>query len=124
MNARLESAQHEVRQRVAANLSAELARKGYSDRQAATALGLNNVYVSRRANGTVELSVSDAALFASFLDIPITRLFAEEPSTVGGGTQLYGVGTGIRRPIGKRTSVTVGYQSQDARVTPIRRLGA
>lgn len=60
--------------RAAENLSAELARQGYSDREAANRLGLTNVYVSRRANGSVEMSVSDLELFADFLQVPISRL--------------------------------------------------
>lgn len=60
------------------NLSAELARKGLSDREAANRLGLSNVYVSRRANGSVEMSVSDLDLFASFLGIPVLRLLEDQ----------------------------------------------
>jgi transcriptional regulator with XRE-family HTH domain len=66
----------------AENLSAELARKGLSDREAANRLGLTNVYVSRRANGTVEMSVSDLDLFAGFLGIPMTRLLEDRDAKV------------------------------------------
>lgn|GEM_PF-6182768 len=65
----------DTRDLVAANLTAELRRKRYSDRQAATALGLTNVYVSRRASGAVELSATDLVMFSEFLQIPITKLF-------------------------------------------------
>jgi transcriptional regulator with XRE-family HTH domain len=64
------------------NLSAELARKGLSDREAANRLGLTNVYVSRRANGSVEMSVSDLDLFAGFLGIPMTRLLEDRDAKV------------------------------------------
>jgi transcriptional regulator with XRE-family HTH domain len=60
---------------VAANLAAELTRQRWSARKAATALGLTNVYVSRRTSGDVELSASDLALFAGLLSIPISRFF-------------------------------------------------
>lgn len=63
-------------QTVAANLAAELTRQRWSARKAALALGLTNVYVSRRVSGDVECSASDLAMFATFLDIPITRFFA------------------------------------------------
>lgn len=62
---------------VAENLSAELARRGMSDRDAARRLGLTNAYVSRRANGSVEMTVSDIDLFAGFLGIPVTRLLED-----------------------------------------------
>src|SRR5690606_4207500 len=63
-------------QLVAANLAAELTRARWSARKAALALGLTNVYVSRRVSGDVECSASDLAMFASFLAIPIDRFFA------------------------------------------------
>lgn len=66
---------NDTRELVAANLTAELRRQRYSDRQAATALGLTNVYVSRRTSGSVELSATDLVMFSDFLSIPITKLF-------------------------------------------------
>lgn len=84
-NVQIETTTPGVRELVAANLTAELRRKRFSDRQAATALGLTNVYVSRRASGAVELSASDLALFSDFLDIPISKLFEGMKKGPAGG---------------------------------------
>jgi transcriptional regulator with XRE-family HTH domain len=65
----------ETRELVAANLSAELTRQRWSGRKAAAALGLTQPYVARRMSGDVELSASDIVMFASFLDIPVTKFF-------------------------------------------------
>ncbi len=64
-----------VRDTLAANLSAELARQRWSARKAATALGVSHVYVSRRANGAVPMTGSDLVMFSELLDIPVAKLF-------------------------------------------------
>lgn len=68
-----------TRELIAANLDAELARQRWTKRKAAAALGLSHVYVSRRAAGEVELSGSDLAMFATFLNIPVSRFFVGLP---------------------------------------------
>jgi hypothetical protein len=68
---------------VAANLAAELTRQRWSGRKAAAALGLTNVYVSRRASGEVECSASDLAMFAEFLSVPIAKFFEGLDSAAG-----------------------------------------
>ena len=72
-------------QLVAANLAAELTRQRWSGRKAAAALGLTNVYVSRRASGELECSASDLAMFAEFLDIPVSRFFEGKKKGPAGG---------------------------------------
>jgi transcriptional regulator with XRE-family HTH domain len=78
MNA-LETARDETRETVASNLDAELTRQRWSKRKAAAALGITPIYVTRRTSGEVELSASDLVMFASFLNIPVTRLLTKLP---------------------------------------------
>lgn len=66
-----------TRERIASNFSAEMKRARWSGRSMAAALGLTQPYVARRAAGTVEMSGSDLALFAKFLEIPVSRFFVE-----------------------------------------------
>ena len=68
-------ASEDIRDIIAGNLRAELTRQRWSNRKAAAALGLTHVYVGRRANGEVELSGTDLALFAGLLEIPVAKLF-------------------------------------------------
>lgn len=70
---------NQAAQIIAANLDAELTRKRWTKRKAAEALGLTHMYVSRRANGEVELSGSDLAMFAGFLEVPVSRFFVGLP---------------------------------------------
>lgn len=80
-----------TRQLIADNLSAEMKRARWSGRQMASALGLTQPYVARRAAGEVECSGSDLVLFANFLDVPVSAFFATRPKTVGGGAQVVGL---------------------------------
>lgn len=66
----------EVRSRVATNLSELLTVNRWSRRSAAAELGLTHRYVNDRAAGTVDLSSSDLAMFADFLEVPVSRFFA------------------------------------------------
>lgn len=80
-----------VRHTVAANLSALLDEQRWSRRAAATALGLTHRYVNSRATGDVELSSSDLAMFARFLNVPISRFFVATqngPETFASGPRL------------------------------------
>jgi len=80
-----------VRQQVADNLTAELARKRISGRDAAKALGLTQMYVARRTSGAVELSVSDLVMFADFLNIDVhTLLQTENPHQAPSGGSSVG----------------------------------
>lgn len=74
----LESKRSITRDRVAANLYAELKRQRWTTRAAATALGLSQAYVNRRTSGAAELSASDLEMFSEFLDIPIERFFLND----------------------------------------------
>lgn len=60
---------------VADNIRAELARERWSQRKAATALGVSANWVQRRISGETPLDPNDIALFASFLHVPIASLF-------------------------------------------------
>ena len=76
---------------VADNLRAELSRQRWTGRKAATALGLTHNYVSRRLSGETPLAPADIVTFASFHEIPITRLFVgtqEAPTPKGEGLSL------------------------------------
>lgn len=66
-----------VRATVAHNFSTELKRQRWSQRAAATALGLTPRYLNARATGDVDMSASDLALFAEFLNVSIGRFFDE-----------------------------------------------
>lgn len=73
----------DTREKIAANLSAEMTRARWSGRRMADALGLTQAYVARRASGEVELSGSDIDLFTGFLGVPVTALFVNrEKATV------------------------------------------
>lgn len=72
-----------ARQQVASNLAAELARKRMSGRDAAKALNMGQMYVSRRVSGDVEMSVSDLIQFANLLQIdPAVLLNGASPSPI------------------------------------------
>ena len=60
---------------VAENIRAEMARERWSGRKAATALGLNQMYVSRRLSGETPMDANDIAAFARLLNVSIESLF-------------------------------------------------
>lgn len=64
---------------IAANFSEELKAQRWSKRSASVALGLSHTYVNNRANGDVEMSGSDIAMFAEFLNVPVTRFYQVGP---------------------------------------------
>ena len=81
----------DVNQLVADNVRAELSRQRWSGRQAAVALGVTNTYVSRRTSGTTPMTPSDLSMFAEFLDVPVSRFFADTqkaPTRMGEGLSL------------------------------------
>lgn len=117
-----------VRTTVARNLSVELRAQRWSQRAAATALGLTPRYVNSRAHGDVDMSASDLALFAEFLDIPVARFFDEHHGSDGNVTSI----NAKTAPTKKGGSRSVGLDSFDlptstvvsghlAPVTPIRK---
>ena|GEM_PF-2713170 len=65
----------EVRATVARNLDELLKAERWSRRRAAHELGLTHTYVNSRASGQTDLSASDIAMFADFLDVPVSRFF-------------------------------------------------
>lgn len=67
----------EIRQTVATNIDALLKSQRWSRRAAAMALGISHRYVNDRAAGDVDVTASDLAMFADFLDVPVSRFFAE-----------------------------------------------
>lgn len=69
----------EVRSTVALNLDALLKEKRWSRRAAATALGLTHTYVNSRAAGDTDLSASDLAMFADFLEVSVADFFTPVP---------------------------------------------
>ena len=60
---------------VAENLHVELRRQRWSDRAAATALGVTGTYVNRRTRGITPLTPADLAMFADFLNVPVGKFF-------------------------------------------------
>lgn len=77
-----------VRAKVAHNFSYELKAQRWSQRAAATALGLTPRYVNSRAIGDVDMSASDLAMFAEFLDVPVARFFDEPHDTDSNVTSI------------------------------------
>ena len=61
-------------ERVAANVRAELARKGITQTDLAAKLCKSQPFVSRRLSGRVPFDVADLAAIASVLDIQIADL--------------------------------------------------
>jgi transcriptional regulator with XRE-family HTH domain len=65
----------EIRATVAQNLDDLLKSQRWSRRATAAQLGLTHTYVNSRAAGDTDLSASDLAMFADFLDVPVSRFF-------------------------------------------------
>jgi len=61
-------------ERVAANVRAELARKGITQTDLAAKLAKSQPFVSRRLSGRVPFDVADLAAIASVLDITVADL--------------------------------------------------
>lgn len=68
-----------MRELTSTNLRDLIDASGKSRRQVARELQLTPRYVDSRATGTVEMSASDLALFATFLDVPVSRFYDETP---------------------------------------------
>lgn len=63
-------------ERVAANIRAELARKGISQAELAASLNKSQPTVSRRLLGRVPFSVDELDIIAAILDVPMAELVA------------------------------------------------
>lgn len=60
----------------AANLRAELARRKMSNNELAAALNKSPMWVGRRVNGHVPITVAELVLIARALDLPAATLLA------------------------------------------------
>lgn len=86
-----------VRHNVAKNLSDLLESQRWSRRAAALELGLTHTYVNSRATGATELSSSDVAMFAEFLDVPVSRFFETPTEETTNVTRISRPGSGAGR---------------------------
>lgn len=78
----------QVRATVAGNLDALLTQQRWSRRAAASALGLTHTYVNSRVAGDTDLSAGDLAMFAEFLDVPVSQFFEPLPDDEGNVTKI------------------------------------
>jgi len=60
----------------AANLRAELARRKMTNKELGRLLGENEMWVGRRVNGHVPITVNELLRFARALDLPAADLLA------------------------------------------------
>ena len=76
-----------LRESVAAEIRAQLARRRLSGRQAAVMLGWTSPYLSRRLTGEVPFDVADLEALAGLLDVPVASFLQGPPAPVlmGGG---------------------------------------
>lgn len=68
---------HLTRDRVAANVRAEIARVGIRRAEVASALGLSYAGLSRRLSGAVAFDVDELAALAVLLNVPSSLLLGE-----------------------------------------------
>ncbi len=67
-------------QRVAQEVRANMARRGRTQSDIATALGISQTAISRRLSGSVPWDVNELELVATALDVPIAELLPTEAS--------------------------------------------
>lgn len=60
---------------VAANVRAEMGRAGLNQAQLATALGMSEMWMTRRLKKGVAFTADDIAMFASFFGVSVADLF-------------------------------------------------
>jgi transcriptional regulator with XRE-family HTH domain len=60
-----------------------MARAGLTGVQLAERAGYSRSALQRRLSGEIEFTVTDLAVLAKILNIPLTALLVERPSTVG-----------------------------------------
>lgn len=104
---------------VAGNIRAELARADISQVKAAAALGVTEMWISRRLKGRTPLDANDIALFARYLGVPVSTFFETIDRPVRAGSadmrgNLYLVGPAGIEP----TTSTV----EEERLAPVTQL--
>ncbi len=67
-------------QRVAQEVRANMARRGRTQSDIATALGISQTAISRRLSGFVPWDVNELELVATALDVPLADLLPSEAS--------------------------------------------
>lgn len=72
------------RRRIAANVRAEVARRGVSQSALAELLGMNQAGISRRLSGRIDFSASEIAALAEYLSVPVNAFF-NTPALAEGG---------------------------------------
>lgn len=72
------------RERVAANVRAEVARRGIAQSALAEALHMNQAGISRRLNGRIDFSASELSTLGQVLSVPVAVFFGETALTEGG----------------------------------------
>ncbi len=65
-------------QRVAQEVRANMARRGRTQSDIATALGISQTAISRRLSGSVPWDVNELELVATALDVPLADLLPSE----------------------------------------------
>lgn len=100
---------------VAANLRAQLALLGWSQAQLATALGTNEMWISRRLKGGTKFDADEIVMFADFFDVPVADLFntKKTPAPKGEGRVLPDLDSN-QEPADSQPE-----QEHDATITPL-----
>ncbi|WP_257209779.1 helix-turn-helix domain-containing protein [Rhodococcus erythropolis] len=68
---------HDLAQRVAGNVRAELARVRMSQAVAATYLGISQAAFSRRLLGTIDFNLTEISRLSELLNVPVGDLIGE-----------------------------------------------
>ena len=66
------------REKVAANVRAEAARRGISQATIASTLGINQAGISRRMSGQIDFSAPELSALATAFGIPVATFFGED----------------------------------------------
>lgn len=85
-----------MRQRIASNIRAEVARTGRKGPALAEPLGLNRSTVYRKLTAQLPFFGHEIAMIAVFLDVPLTTLFADVIRSGEGATPA--VGSTLKTP--------------------------
>ena len=99
----MNTATSSLREQVAEEVRALLARRRLSARKAAEALGKTEWYMSRRMTGKTAFDIDDLAALADLLDVPVTDFF---PVRMGRGNADY-----PSRPVLTRESLAAAHWS-------------
>jgi transcriptional regulator with XRE-family HTH domain len=73
---------------VAHRIRAIMKDQRWSARKAAERLGLQNTFISRRLSGETPLDPADLVMFASFLNVPVSRFFTEPDNSTARVTDI------------------------------------